>query len=686
MRAFFLFLGVLVFAVIAVGAAALFAMQSMDLARYQGLVADRVEAATGRALAIDGEVRVAGLLRPAISVSGVRFANTPGAADPDMVRIAEIEAQLRLWPLVFGRVVLDRLVVRGARILMETDAIGGANWQFTPAGETAAAQAAARADEDADDDGGVSIPAGIGEIEITDSTLEVRAAGAEPVLLGIDSATLGAASANAQVTLAAALTWDGAPVAITARSASAAALARSFPNLPLTFSVSAFGATLAADGRIAAGTAEFAVTAAADRLGAIKEKFGVPLASDGPFAFSGGVRAGADGGRIDGFTLRLGQSDLGGDLAVDLTGARPRVTGRLAADRIAAADFAAPAAPAEPAANAPAAAAPGRLIPDQPLPPVPLDLADAQIAVAVADLALTGMSLADVRLAVNLSDGVLNLAIANASLPKGGAISGAVGAHVEGQAVVVGVDLAGDGVALAGLAGGALAEAIEGAVDAKVHLEGRGTTPAALAASLDGSVSVLMGAGRARAAVLDTFVGGITTVLQTLGGGDDGWTVVNCAAAAFDITAGVAESQVLLFDSRAATVAGHGTIDLRTEALDLVVTPEAKVATLSLSTPVLVGGTLAHPTFAPDPVAVARRLAGVLGVFVFPPAAIAGLGDLGNSDNACIDLAAAGEARDDAAPAGEEPAPLPALPGAEDVERAIEGLGRGLQNLLGGGR
>ncbi|MDA0654621.1 MAG: AsmA family protein, partial [Proteobacteria bacterium] len=259
MRAVFLILGVLVFAVIAVGAAALFAIQSIDLARYQGLVADRVLSATGRALAIDGEVRVAGLLRPAIAVSGVRFANTPGAADPDMVRIAEIEAKLRLWPLLFGKVLLDRLVVRGARILLETDASGGANWQFTPA-------------DDADDDGGISIPAAIGEIEITDSTLEYRAAGADPVLLGINSATLGAASANAQVTLAAALTWDGAPVAITARSASAVALARSFPNLPLTFSVSAFGATLAADGRIAAGTAEFVVTAAADRLGAIKEK------------------------------------------------------------------------------------------------------------------------------------------------------------------------------------------------------------------------------------------------------------------------------------------------------------------------------------------------------------------------------------------------------------------------------
>jgi uncharacterized protein involved in outer membrane biogenesis len=299
---------------------------------------------------------------------------------------------------------------------------------------------------------------------------------------------------------------------------------------------------------------------------------------------------------------------------------------------------------------------------------------------------LPSLPLADVRLAAHLNGGVLNLALANATLPAGGTLAGTLGLRPEAGGVAVGIDLTGTELALAGLAGRALADAIEGAVDVKLHLEGQGADLAAIAPGLDGRVSLLMGQGRARAAILDDFVGGITTVLSTLGAGDDGWTVVNCAAVAFDITSGIAESQVMLFDSRAATVAGHGTVDLRTEVLDLVVTPEAKVATLSLSTPVLVGGTLANPTFAPDPVAVARRIAGVLGIFVFPPAAIAGLADLGTSGNACVELAAAGEApAADGEPAAPADGPLPALPGAEDVERALEGLGRGLQNFLGGG-
>jgi hypothetical protein len=81
-------------------------------------------------------------------------------------------------------------------------------------------------------------------------------------------------------------------------------------------------------------------------------------------------------------------------------------------------------------------------------------------------------------------------------------------------------------------------------------------------------------------------------------------------------------------------------LDLSTEALDFVVTPQAKVATLNVSTPVLVGGTLADPSFAPDPLALARKVGGLLGIFVFPPAALLGLGELGHSENSCVQLAA----------------------------------------------
>ena len=193
-----------------------------------------------------------------------------------------------------------------------------------------------------------------------------------------------------------------------------------------------------------------------------------------------------------------------------------------------------------------------------------------------------------------------------------------------------------------------------------------------------------MGEGRARAQSLERYVGGIVTVLNTLVSGPSEWTAVNCAAADFAFEGGVATSNVLLFDSPAATVTGAGSLDLRSEGLDFLVTPEAKSVTLNVATPVVVGGSLAQPTFAPDPAALARKIAGLLGIVVFPPAAVAGLGELGAGGNPCVDLAAAGES---SAPAAEAPAPSgPAAPAQQlrdGLGNAIQGIGEGLQNLLG---
>ena len=111
-----------------------FALGNLDLSRYQGLASDRVQAATGRTLALDGALRVAPGLRPTLVAEGVRFSNAPGAAEPDMVRVARVEAQVQLLPLLRGEVRIDRLVLAGLRVILDADASGGGNWNLQPPG------------------------------------------------------------------------------------------------------------------------------------------------------------------------------------------------------------------------------------------------------------------------------------------------------------------------------------------------------------------------------------------------------------------------------------------------------------------------------------------------------------------------------------------------------------------------
>ena len=122
------FLALLVVAV----AAALAAPSFIDWNAYRAEIAAEVRKATGRVLAIDGDIAVALLPRPMLSVTRARLANLEGAKAPDMIRLEALDVRAAFWPLLSGKVVVDSVVLRGAEIELERLADGRANWEFGP--------------------------------------------------------------------------------------------------------------------------------------------------------------------------------------------------------------------------------------------------------------------------------------------------------------------------------------------------------------------------------------------------------------------------------------------------------------------------------------------------------------------------------------------------------------------------
>ncbi len=123
----------------------------------------------------------------------------------------------------------------------------------------------------------------------------------------------------------------------------------------------------------------------------------------------------------------------------------------------------------------------------------------------------------------------------------------------------------------------------------------------------------------------------------------------------------------------------EGKVDLGQEKPDLKVTPAPKGIDLSLAVPVNIGGSLASPTYTPDTLDTAKKIGSILGVIVFPPAAVIGLGELGSSDNPCLQTAQA-----DSAPQQEQsqpPTPVEAV--IDTAKDAIEGVGESLKKLFG---
>ena len=179
---------------------------------------------------------------------------------------------------------------------------------------------------------------------------------------------------------------------------------------------------------------------------------------------------------------------------------------------------------------------------------------------------------------------------------------------------------------------------LEGCFNAKLDLKGEGNSVRAIMAGLNGRTQLAMGEGQMKSTALDTFVGGPTKMLSSLFSGEQSeFTKIKRMVSQLDIKDGMVTSKALLFDTKFVSISGKGTINLASEALDLTVDPQPKSVTINTAVPVEITGTLAEPSYGPSKIAAARKVGGLLGAFVFPPALIIGLAETGTGeDNPCL--------------------------------------------------
>jgi hypothetical protein len=121
-----------------------------DWNRHKGEIAAKVREATGRDLTIDGDISLAILWTPTLSVSKVRFANVAGGSAPDMASLEALDVRLAFAPLDWmdGKFQVERIDL-AATILLNawptaacwhssarrqaqvSAGTGGSTWMFT---------------------------------------------------------------------------------------------------------------------------------------------------------------------------------------------------------------------------------------------------------------------------------------------------------------------------------------------------------------------------------------------------------------------------------------------------------------------------------------------------------------------------------------------------------------------------
>ena len=169
-----------------VSAWAVASMDSIDLAPFREQIVARVEASTGRTLQLDGALKLAPSLRPALLVEGLTLSNPGWATEPALLRADRVEARVDLWALLRNELVFRRVRLEGARLALETNEAGETSWDFGSDEELTGLPELARVSID---DGVVSWSTPEGHTEVELRSVELTGRGpAQPFTLSLDLA------------------------------------------------------------------------------------------------------------------------------------------------------------------------------------------------------------------------------------------------------------------------------------------------------------------------------------------------------------------------------------------------------------------------------------------------------------------------------------------------------------------
>ncbi|MFL6600272.1 MAG: AsmA family protein [Steroidobacteraceae bacterium] len=286
------------------------------------------------------------------------------------------------------------------------------------------------------------------------------------------------------------------------------------------------------------------------------------------------------------------------------------------------------------------------LLPDTPFRLTGLRRSDAVVSFHAQVLEAGRVALHTVAAKVTLDRGTLVAAPVSASL-RGGKITGELKFDSTRDLPAAEVDLRAANLKLGELArehgqsqgedpGGATRPPlVDGPLQGRVSLKGRGDSIHELASSANGRVIAVLPHGAVRSSLAE-LAGLDLRGLGLMAAGKKVDTGVRCGVASFDVQDGKLTAQSLVVDTDPVLVSGEGAVDLGSERLDLRFQGRPKHPRLRVRSALLVRGTLAHPSFSIDPKKPAAQAGGAiaLGVLLTPVAAMLAFVDPGLAKDA----------------------------------------------------
>ena len=339
-----------------------------------------------------------------------------------------------------------------------------------------------------------------------------------------------------------------------------------------------------------------------------------------------------------------GVSDLRGQMTIDSTGKRARMTAELKSKFVRMADIGAGAAGRGPDSHIPAL-----MLSDAAIEPAALRRIDVLARIRAERVQVGRQVLRSVSAKLTIDGGVARVTPLVGDL-WGGKLTARIQFDARTDAPVASADMTLADAQLAELDHKGDQPPLSGLVRARVILKGKGKSIHQVAADADGTLTAVLPHGTIRASLAE-LMGMDLRGLGLLLDKSRPETSVRCAIASFQARQGTFTAQSLLLDTEPVLVSGEGTIRMDSEELDLKVRGHPKhVRLVRLKSPITIRGTLTHPAIGVQAASSAAQVAEAvaLGVVLSPLAAILAFVDPGLAKDAdCAAVMGEAKARGD---------------------------------------
>ena len=597
---------------------------------FKGPVERQVQARTGRVLDIGGDLDVDLGRVTVIRAERLRFANAAWAKEGTMASADLLELRVEPLKLLFQRklsIPLLRLVKPD--VLLQTGAQGN-NWTF----ESSGGGDGPRFRRLWIDQGHLRFDDPVGKTAVDITVASQRGNGAQ---------------GSAPIAIEGGGRWRDNPFTLEGRAESPLELTDSTQPYRIDLRAAAGSTRAHARGALldpfALENFDLQLALSGADLEDLFPLLGIALPHTPRYSFDGRLARRRTHWTYDGFSGKVGDSDLGGSVAVETGGKRTDFRADLVSKLLDFDDLGGfvGAPPQDGPGETPSAAleaeaaserAAGRILPDTPYDLAKLRAMDADVRWKAARIEAPGWPLEDMDAHLLLKDGLVRLDPLNFGV-AGGDVRSTIRMDAREDVIRTNAKVALRGLEIGRLMPDAkLAQDAVGRIGGDIAITGRGNSIAGMLGTANGDIALGMGRGSVSNLLMELAGIDIYEALKYLIG-KDRKVAIRCAFGDFKVTDGVMDTRALAFDTSDTIIIGKGKVSLREEALDLELRPRPKDRSfLTLRSPLVVGGTFADPSFRPDLARLGLRGAIALALgSIAPPAALLATIDLGGGED-----------------------------------------------------